>query len=72
MMRAFVTYSAIAELGSVHAETKIVQKMVGYQFKPMGTAQCNNCKHFEAPSSCKVVEGVIAPTGWCRLYAQQK
>jgi hypothetical protein len=72
MMRIIVIYAALSGTDSVHAETKVAQKLVGYQSKPVGTAQCNNCKHYEAPSSCKVVEGNIAPTGWCRLYAQQK
>ena len=72
MLRIFVAGGALAEAGPGRSETKAAQKMVGYQSKPMGAAQCNNCKNFEAPSSCKVVDGVVAPTGWCRLYAQKK
>src|SRR5215469_8321443 len=72
MMRIIVIYAALAGTDSVRAETKVAQKLVGYQSKPVGPAQCNNCRHFEPPSSCKVVEGDIAPTGWCRLYAKQK
>jgi len=80
MMRNFVTYGAAAEItygalaaiGSVQAASKVAPKIVGYQSKPMGKAECANCINFEAPSSCKVVEGVIAPTGWCRLYAQRE
>jgi hypothetical protein len=72
MMRVFVTYGALAETGTVHAATKAAQQMAGYQSKPMGAAQCSNCKNFEAPSSCKIVEGIIAPDGWCRLYVQRK
>jgi hypothetical protein len=71
MMRIFVTYGGLAEAGPAYAATKFAQQIAGYQAKPMGTAQCGNCIHFEAPSSCKVVEGLIAPTGWCRLYAQR-
>jgi hypothetical protein len=72
MMRSFVTYGALAEIDSVQAVTKVAQKTVGYQSKPMGTAQCSNCMHFEAPSSCKVVDGNIEPAGWCRLYSQRR
>jgi hypothetical protein len=72
MMRTFSIYTALDGTYSVHATTKVAQKIAGYQSKPVGAAQCNNCKHFDAPSSCKVVEGDIAPTVWCRLYAQQK
>jgi hypothetical protein len=70
MMQIFVTYGALAE--TAHAVTKFAQSIAGYQSKPMGSAQCSTCKSFEAPSSCKVVEGIIAPSGWCRLYAQRK
>ena len=72
MMRIFVTYGALAETGPAHALTKFAQQIAGYQSMPKGAAQCGNCIHFEAPSSCKVVEGVIAPTGWCRLFAPRR
>jgi hypothetical protein len=72
MMRIIAAYGPVAETGSAHAATKAAQSIVGYQAKPMGAAQCSSCIHFEVPSSCKVVEGVIAPTGWCRLYAQRR
>lgn len=26
------------------------------------------CKHFEKPSSCKLVEGFINPIYWCRKF----
>jgi hypothetical protein len=51
--------------------TKSPQKIAGYQVTPSGTAQCDNCKEFEAPSSCKTVEGSVAPTGWCRIYIKK-
>jgi len=52
------------------AQTKVSQKLVGYQDTPKGTQRCDNCMYFVAPSSCKVVEGTIEPTGWCQLYAK--
>jgi hypothetical protein len=70
IMRIFVTYGALAE--TAYAVAKFAQSNAGYQAKPMGAAECSTCRNFEAPSSCKVVEGVIAPSGWCRLYAQRK
>jgi hypothetical protein len=60
MMRIFVTYGAVTETGSSYAVTKAAQSIAGYQPEPMVPAQCSNCLHFEAPASCKVVEGVIA------------
>lgn len=53
----------------VGAQQKIAQKLVHYQEKPKGPQECDNCLHFVAPSSCKMVEGKINPKGWCQLYA---
>jgi hypothetical protein len=55
--------------GRAMAQTKIAQKFVQYQEKPKGPQECDNCLHFVAPSSCKMVEGKINPKGWCSLYA---
>ena len=51
------------------AQAKIVQKLVQYQEKPKGPQECDNCLHFVAPSTCKMVDGKINPKGWCQLYA---
>ena len=51
------------------AQAKIAQKLVHYQEKPKGPQECDNCLHFIAPASCKMVEGKINPKGWCQLYA---
>jgi hypothetical protein len=51
------------------AQPKIAPKLVQYQEKPKGPQECDNCLHFVAPSSCKMVEGKINPKGWCQLYA---
>lgn len=56
---------------AVAEATKNAQKTAGYQSTPQGADQCDNCKEFEAPSSCKTVEGAISPTGWCRIYAKK-
>ena len=52
-------------------KAKVAQKSVAYQDKPKGAQRCDNCTQFEAPSSCKVVEGSIAPDGWCGLYVKK-
>jgi hypothetical protein len=52
------------------APAKMAQKAVGYQATPKGAQRCDNCKQFESPSSCKIVEGVIDPAGWCRVYVK--
>ncbi len=53
------------------ADTKVAQKAVAYQDTPKGPQRCDNCTYFEPPSSCKVVAGVISPSGWCQLYAKK-
>jgi hypothetical protein len=50
---------------------KVSQKAVKYQDTPKGEQHCDNCLHFEAPSSCKLVDGAISPQGWCMIYAKK-
>ena len=50
---------------------KAPQKVVKYQDTPKGEQRCDNCLHFEAPSSCKTVDGTIAAQGWCVVYAKK-
>ena len=53
------------------AEGKMAPATAGYQDKPEGARQCDNCAQFVAPGSCKVVEGAISPSGWCRIYVKK-
>jgi hypothetical protein len=50
---------------------KVPQKAVKYQDEPKGDARCDTCVLFEAPSSCKNVDGTISPQGWCMIYAKK-
>ena len=50
---------------------KAPQKAVKYQDTPKGEQRCENCALFEAPSSCKTVDGTISPQGWCIVYAKK-
>jgi hypothetical protein len=45
------------------------QKEAGYRSSPQGDARCEKCSQFLPPSSCKVVDGQISPSGWCTLFA---
>jgi hypothetical protein len=56
---------------SADAATKATQKAVAYQDTPKDAQRCDNCLHFEPASSCKIVEGTIAPAGWCKVYAKK-
>lgn len=51
------------------AGSKIARKAVRYQDAPKGNARCDNCRQWQAPASCKLVDGVISPSGWCSIYA---
>ncbi len=53
------------------AQAKIAQKGVQYQATPKDGKQCDGCLQFVAPNSCKVVDGDIAPTGWCLLWVKK-
>lgn len=54
--------------GPAAAATKMSQKAAGYRNKPMGKTECDNCGVWQAPASCKLVEGPLSPSGWCNLY----
>jgi hypothetical protein len=54
------------------AASKMSQKTVSYQPTPKGNRQCANCLNFEAPASCKLVDGTISPSGWCTIYITKK
>jgi hypothetical protein len=60
-----------ASLNQAAAQTKVTQKAVKYQDTPKGALRCDNCTQFEAPSSCKTVEGSISPAGWCMVYVKK-
>ena len=53
------------------AQAKIAQTAVHYQTSPKDGKQCDGCNFFMAPNGCKLVDGEIAPTGWCALWAKK-
>ena len=58
-------------LTSGEAQAKIAQTAVHYQTSPKDGHQCDGCNHFVEPSCCKMVDGDIAPTGWCALWVKK-
>jgi hypothetical protein len=44
---------------------------VAYQSTPKDAHQCDGCMLFQAPNSCQVVDGVVSPSGWCKLWAKK-
>ncbi|HXZ18277.1 MAG TPA: high-potential iron-sulfur protein [Roseiarcus sp.] len=53
------------------AEAKMAQAAVKYQADPKDGKQCDGCNFWVAPNSCKMVDGEIAPTGWCALWTKK-
>lgn len=53
-------------------DEKIAQELVQYQAQPKDGQQCNKCAQWVEPNACKIVVGVIAPTGYCVAYAPQE
>lgn len=56
-------------LGRAEAAT-LPPAAVAYQDTPKDGKQCDGCKLFVAPASCKSVSGVISPKGWCKLWVK--
>lgn len=50
------------------AAEKMTQAQAEYRGTPNGIYSCGLCSLFEAPASCKVVEGVISKDGWCKAF----
>jgi hypothetical protein len=50
------------------AYAKVKQTDVKYQQQPNDGQKCETCANFEAPKSCKLVDGEINASGWCQLY----
>jgi hypothetical protein len=62
---------ADAAAGSQKAAKKVSKTSVKYQYKPNGENRCGTCINFIAESkTCKRVEGLIDPNGWCILWGK--
>jgi hypothetical protein len=53
------------------AQQKVSKEAMKYQDKPNGDQRCDNCLQFVAPGSCKVVDGVISPKGYCIAWVKK-
>jgi High potential iron-sulfur protein len=49
---------------------RVSQSSVSYQGSPKGDQRCNNCRQFQPPHACKMVEGRISSQGWCVLWVK--
>jgi hypothetical protein len=50
------------------ASIKISKTAVAYQDHPEGDKRCSKCLQYQAPDSCKMVDGPISPQGFCRIF----
>ncbi len=55
--------------GLARGAEKMSKEAAQYQDTPQGIAMCATCSLFVEPRSCKVVEGDVSPSGWCKAYA---
>lgn len=59
-------------LGATSAKAaKMSQTAAKYQPTPKDGKQCDGCNLFVAPNSCKSVDGIISPKGWCMLWVKK-
>ncbi len=54
--------------GVARAQQKMTRAQAEYQDEPKGILMCGTCSLFIRPAGCKVVEGDVAVTGWCKLF----
>lgn len=52
-------------------QPKASKSAMKYQDTPSGDKECSNCLHFQAPSSCAIVEGAVAPQGYCIAWVKK-
>lgn len=66
--------AAVITLGTsevAYAQTKMDKKTAKYQDNPNNGESCSQCRFFQPPKSCQVVDGDISPNGWCSLFAKK-
>jgi hypothetical protein len=51
------------------AQAKMSKQEAEYQDNPKDIRMCATCTLYEPPKSCKVVEGDVSPSGWCKAFA---
>ncbi len=62
--------TALAATATSASAQSLDPKAVGYITKSkMKGKQCSNCALFVKPNKCSQVKGVIAPSGYCNIYA---
>ena len=66
---AAATGGGLAATSGCLAAAKMSKQEAEYQDSPKDIRMCATCTLFEPPRACKVVEGEVSPTGWCKAFA---
>jgi hypothetical protein len=61
--------ATLATRDAAAAGGKVSQAQANYRDTPRGALRCDKCLQFQPPSGCKVVDGVISPSGSCNFFA---
>jgi hypothetical protein len=59
----------LLRIAPTRAADKMTKAQAEYRDTPNGIYSCGTCTLFEAPSSCKVVDGEVSKDGWCKAFA---
>jgi hypothetical protein len=59
----------LAPIAQAAAREKMTKQQAQYQDSPKDIMMCATCTLFEPPQSCKIVEGDVSPSGWCKAFA---
>lgn len=51
---------------------KLAKSSVGFEHPAKGPNHCGQCKHFEAPDSCRIVAGMIEGPDWCKRFRDKR
>jgi len=68
-LKAGLVVLAAAWTAEAEAANKMAQKVVQYVAVSKKPQNCASCVNFVEPNACKIVDGEIAPEGWCVSWA---
>jgi hypothetical protein len=61
--------SMLETIRGARAQDKMSKREAEYQDSPKDIRMCATCTLFEPPRLCKVVDGDVSPSGWCKAFA---
>jgi hypothetical protein len=67
-LAVFASALTRSTISRAQAQQKMSKQEAEYQDSPKDIRMCATCTLFEAPKSCKVVEGDVSPNGWCKAF----